>query len=74
MTLLRAVLCLLAAWAVSAADAAAGEIRRGLQAPSPALGRSIPYAIYLPDGYEGVPRVTRSCSSCTGSGAPRTTG
>jgi S-formylglutathione hydrolase FrmB len=53
MTLLRAVLCLLAAWAVSAADAAAGEIRRGLQAPSPVLGRSIPYAIYLPDGYEG---------------------
>ena len=28
-----------------------GEIRRGLVAPSPALGREIPYTLYLPDGY-----------------------
>ncbi len=34
-----------------ASTAAAGEVRRGLAAPSPALGRSIPYALYLPDGY-----------------------
>jgi enterochelin esterase family protein len=51
-TLLRPLLLLLAACALLAAEAAAGEIRRGLAAPSPALGRSIPYAIYLPDGYE----------------------
>ena len=31
--------------------AAAGEIRHGLAAPSPALGRDIPYTLYLPDGY-----------------------
>jgi enterochelin esterase family protein len=29
----------------------AGEVRRGLSAPSPALGRAIPYAVYLPDGH-----------------------
>jgi S-formylglutathione hydrolase FrmB len=29
----------------------AGEIRRGLKAPSPALGRVVPYSLYLPDGY-----------------------
>ena len=29
----------------------AGEVRRGLTVPSPALGRPIPYTLYLPDGY-----------------------
>lgn len=36
---------------VASTAAAAGEIRRGLAAPSPALGREIPYSLYLPDGY-----------------------
>jgi S-formylglutathione hydrolase FrmB len=35
-----------------AGSAGAGEIRRGLAAPSPALGRGIGYALYLPDGYD----------------------
>lgn len=30
----------------------AGEIRRALTVPSPALGRPIPYALYLPDGHD----------------------
>ena len=34
-----------------AAGADAGEIRRELAAPSPALGRDIPYSLYLPDGH-----------------------
>jgi enterochelin esterase family protein len=34
-----------------AGPAGAGEIRRGLAAPSPALGREIPFALYLPDGH-----------------------
>ena len=33
------------------ARAEAGEVRRDLSAPSPVLGRAIPYAVYLPDGY-----------------------
>jgi enterochelin esterase family protein len=36
-----------------AAGADAGEIRRELAAPSPALGRDIPYSLYLPDGQGG---------------------
>ena len=39
---------LLLAWVHGAT---AGEIRRGLSAPSVALGRAIPYTLYLPDGY-----------------------
>ena len=39
---------LLLAWAHGAT---AGEVRRGLSAPSAALGRAIPYTLYLPDGY-----------------------
>lgn len=35
-----------------AGGAVAGEVRRALAAESPALGRPLPYAIYLPDGYE----------------------
>jgi S-formylglutathione hydrolase FrmB len=35
-----------------AAGAGAGEIRRDLAAPSPTLGRDIPYSLYLPDGYD----------------------
>jgi S-formylglutathione hydrolase FrmB len=35
-----------------AAAAVAGEVRRGLGAPSAALGRDIPYSLYLPDAYE----------------------
>ena len=34
-----------------AAEADGGEIRRDLAAPSPTLGRDIPYSLYLPDGY-----------------------
>lgn len=30
----------------------AGDVRSDLLAPSPALGRGIPYSLYLPDGYE----------------------
>jgi S-formylglutathione hydrolase FrmB len=33
-----------------------GEVRRGLAARSPALGRDIPYSLYLPDGYAGSAR------------------
>lgn len=32
--------------------AAAGEVREDQQAPSPALGRPLPYTIYLPDGHD----------------------
>ena len=39
---------LLAALAVAGARAAAGEVLSGLAAPSPALGRAIPYALYRP--------------------------
>ena len=39
---------LLLAWAHGAA---AGEVRRGLLAPSMALDRAIPHSLYLPDGY-----------------------
>ena len=42
------LVCLLLAWAASVQ---AGDLRRGLAAPSTALGRAIPYALYLPDGY-----------------------
>ena len=45
-----ALACLLLAWA---AGTAAGEVRRGLAAPSPTLGRAIPYTLYLPGGYAG---------------------
>lgn len=39
---------LLLAWAP---ETPAGEILHGLAAPSPALGRAIPYSLYLPGGY-----------------------
>lgn len=34
------------------AAAAAGEVRENQQARSPALGRPLPYTVYLPDGYD----------------------
>jgi S-formylglutathione hydrolase FrmB len=37
---------------VLAATAGAGEVRRGLMAPSRALGRDVPCTLYLPDGYD----------------------
>ena len=51
--MLRLAIRVLAALAVALVPnwAAAGEILRGLQAPSPALGQDIPYTIYLPDGH-----------------------
>jgi S-formylglutathione hydrolase FrmB len=36
--------------------ATAGEVRHGLSAPSPALGRPVPYSLYLPDGYDQAER------------------
>jgi S-formylglutathione hydrolase FrmB len=37
-----------------AAAATAGEVRRGLTAPSPHLGRAIPYTLYTPDNVDRV--------------------
>jgi len=42
----------LAALLLLALDAGAGEVRVGLEAPSPALGRPLTYSLYLPDGLE----------------------
>lgn len=52
MRLLRPCLAaLLALWLVPAA--AAGEVRTDLTVPSAALGRELPYSLYLPDAYAG---------------------
>lgn len=45
-------LILLLAIALWPGAAAAGEVREGQLAPSPALGRALPYAIYLPEGHD----------------------
>jgi enterochelin esterase family protein len=37
---------------IAAGAAAAGELRTGLAAPSPALGRPLPYALRLPAGWD----------------------
>ena len=47
----RPWLLLLPAFFLLAAAAEAGEIRLGLKAPSSALGRGIPYSLYLPNGH-----------------------
>ena len=49
----RAALLALVLLVGAFAAAQAGEVRRGLVAPSAALGRAIPYSLYLPDGYDG---------------------
>jgi enterochelin esterase family protein len=51
MTAARWILMVLSfAWSPLAA---AGEVRHGLSAPSPTLGRPVSYNLYLPDGYDG---------------------